>query len=141
MINTRAFLMVVAASLVLASAAYADSAYETLRSAGRFGIGGFGIAGTITPEEIAFRKIRRSSAAREQFRKILREGTAEGRMYALLGLKQLNTPEYEGLAKPYRHSKVSVQRYAGCVGFTEPTFKVVQWIERYADTLKEISDL
>jgi len=121
-----------------ASSRAEPNSFQIVRSARWFGIGGFGIAGTITREEIAFQSIRRSSRAREQFQKILTEGTVEGRMYALLGLKRLNTPDYETLTLPYQRSKVLVQRYSGCLRFTEPTYAVVQWINRYANLLTEV---
>jgi hypothetical protein len=76
-------------------------------------------------EEIALRQIRGAPHAQEQFRKLLREGNAAGKMYALLGLRQLEVPDYEALAKPYRESKTPVRRIQGCIISISATADVV----------------
>ncbi len=114
----------------------ATNASECVKSASEFAIGGIGVAGTTTRAELALREIEREKNGAEQLRKILHEGSAAGRMYALFGLRQLDTKDYESLAEPYRHSNVPVQRIQGCIITTDPTAEAVRWIDRYAKTIE-----
>jgi hypothetical protein len=110
--------------------------YDTVKSAQWFAIGGVGITGVTSQEEVAFRKIHASPDAEPQLRKLLSEGTPAGKMYALFGLKVLGVPDYEMVAKPFRESKTPVRRVQGCIISMATTADVVQWIERCAGQMK-----
>jgi hypothetical protein len=110
--------------------------YETVKSAQWFAVGGVGITGVTSEEELALRKIRAASDAEPQLRKLLNEGTSAGKMYALFGLKQLGVADYEVLAKPFHESKTPVRRVQGCIISMATTADVVRWIERYAEEMK-----
>src|SRR6187455_1018279 len=94
---------------------------DTVKSASQFAIGGVGVAGVITPEELALRAIRDGPNPEEQLRKLLRDGTAAGQMYALFGLRQIKVTDYAALAQPYRQSSTPVRVISGCIIHTDPT--------------------
>jgi hypothetical protein len=110
--------------------------YDAVKSARMFAIGGIGITGVTSDEEVALRKIRDAPDAQEKLRRLLNEGTAAGKMYALFALKQLDTPDYDALAKPFRNSNVPLQRIQGCIISTAKTTNVVQWIDQNAQQIK-----
>ena len=137
MISPRASLITLAASLLLLSTAGAEtSAYSTVMSARQFAIGGIGVAGVISKEELALRAIQDGPRAEEQLRKLLREGTPAGQMYALFGLRQIDAADYAALAEPYRRNSKSVGRISGCNVYTESMSEVVRWIDQWARKLK-----
>ena len=72
--------VVSAAALSVPGARAEETAYETVRAASHFAIGGVGVAGTITPEELAMRRVRDSPQADVQLRQLLREATPAGQM-------------------------------------------------------------
>jgi hypothetical protein len=121
---------------VIATCRAEPSPYDTVKSAQWFAIGGIGITGVTSQEELAFRKIHAAPDAAPQLRKLLSEGTPAGKMYALFGLKQLDAPDYETVVKPFRESKTPVRRIQGCIVSMATTADIVQWIERYAEELK-----
>ncbi|HET9374387.1 MAG TPA: hypothetical protein VFO40_05410 [Chthoniobacterales bacterium] len=49
--------------------------------------------------EWELRKLLKASDAASRMRWVLSHGTPEGQMYALYGLKQLNDPEFESIAR------------------------------------------
>jgi hypothetical protein len=80
----------VGAALVLAiafagSASATAGAYDSVRDAPEFAIGGIGVAGTLSASELALREVRDSPRAEEQLRKLLNDATQAGRLYALYG--------------------------------------------------------
>jgi len=80
-IRRSSVLISVAALLAVIGSGYAEAtAYETVRSAPRFAIGGVGVAGVTSSEELAMRKLRDNQRGDEQLRKLLREATPAGQM-------------------------------------------------------------
>jgi hypothetical protein len=137
MISPRSLLIFLAAILLPCGVFGADrSAFDTVRSAGQFAIGGVGAAGITSPAELALRIIRDGPKADEQLRKLLREGTPAGQMYALFGLRQIDVVDYAALAQPYCRSTTPVQVMSGCILHTDPTSEVVQWIDQWAMKMK-----
>jgi hypothetical protein len=133
MIHKENLLISVAAALVIVSSGYAEpSAFETVTSAPQFAIGGVGEAGVMTSTEVAMRKLRDGPRAEEQLRKLLREATPEGKMYALFALRQLNSRDYHALSEPYRHSSVVITREDGCIIHQQATSDTVEWIDEWA---------
>ena len=133
---TRASLFLLFVLLLAATNQARADADTILMTAEHFAIGGVGVAGTISPEEIAFREIRTRSDAPARLRELLRQASPAGRMYALFGLRQLEAPDYDSLAEPYRKSKTPIKHIQGCIISTEPTSTVVEWIDRYAREMK-----
>jgi len=104
------------------------------------------------------RKLRDGPRAEEQLRKLLREATPEGQMYALFALRQLNVPNWQTLSQPYRHGTVTklrltvrddealsepyrhaspvINRMDGCIQHPEAVSDTVEWIEKWAVKIK-----
>jgi hypothetical protein len=124
------FLLILTLSV---SAAQSGKNYQVVKSARIFAIGGIGYAGVITDEETAFNALCKAPDAAEQFRRLLREATIEGQMYALLGLRQVGAPDYKVQADRYRKSTGKVNTGSGCeVGPDKVSYVVNQWIDKMA---------
>jgi hypothetical protein len=124
-------LLLVAISLVLRNTALADaSAYSTIKSAESFAIGGVGVAGTTTREELAVRALR--DGGEEQLRKLLRESSPAGQMYVLFALRQRGAADFKELAEPFCKRSTPVQVISGCIIHTDPMSTVVSWIDEWA---------
>jgi len=124
------FLLILTLSV---SAAQSGKNYQVVKSARIFAIGGIGYAGVITDEETAFDALCKAPDAAEQFRRLLREATIEGQMYALLGLRQVGAPDYKVQADRYRKSTGKVNTGSGCeVGPDKVSYVVNQWIDKMA---------
>ena len=121
------------ATVLLATSSFAStSAYDEVRSAPMFAIGGVGVAGIISKQETAMRELLESRSGADLLRKLLREATPAGQMYALYGLRELDVKDYDTLAQPFRAKGVLVERAQGCLISKSPTSEIVQWIDRYA---------
>src|SRR4029078_4342051 len=96
------------------SAMQSDKNHQVVKSARIFAIGGIGYAGVITDEETAFNALCKAPDAAEQFRRLLREATIEGQIYALLGLRQVGAPDYKTQDDRYRRSTRKVNTGSGC---------------------------
>jgi hypothetical protein len=124
------FLLILTLSV---SAAQSGKNYQVVKSARIFAIGGIGYAGVITDEETAFNALCKAPDAAEQFRRLLREATIEGQMYALLGLRQVGAPDYKVQADRYRKSTGKVNTGSGCeVGPDKVSYVINQWIDKMA---------
>ena len=98
-----------------AAAADGSGAYETLRAAPRFAMGGVGYAGAISREEQALRTSLERPTAAADLQRLVAEATLEGRLYALLGLKLLEHPSFDALVRPYLRSHENVRTMVGCM--------------------------
>jgi hypothetical protein len=117
--------------LALAASAAVSKNYSVLKSARIFAIGGIGREGAITPEETAFDALCKEPNAAEQFRRLLREATIEGQMYALLGLRQLHAPDYKAQLEPYRRNTGRVNTGSGCeIGPDKVSYIVNEWVDK-----------
>ena len=124
------FLLILTLSV---SAAQSGKNYQVVKSARIFAIGGIGYAGVITDEETAFDALCKAPDAAEQFRRLLREATIEGQMYALLGLRQVGAPDYKTQADRYRKSTRKVNTGSGCeIGPDKVSYVVNEWIDKMA---------
>jgi hypothetical protein len=107
--------------------------YQVVKSARIFAIGGIGYAGVITDEETAFNALCKAPDAPEQFRRLLREATIEGQMYALLGLRQVGALDYKAQADRYRRRTRKVNTGSGCeIGRDKVSYVVNEWIDKMA---------
>ena len=119
--------------LLLASVVAADTAknYRVLKSARIFAIGGIRHEGAITEEETAFNALCKEPDAAQQFRRLLHEASIEGQMYALLGLRQLHTPDYKAQVERYRRSTRMVNTGSGCeIGPDKVSYIVNEWVDK-----------
>jgi len=117
--------------LTLSVSATQNKNYQVVKSARIFAIGGIGYAGRITDEETAFDGLCKAPDVAEQFRRLLREATIEGQMYALLGLRQVGAPDYKTQADRYRKSTRKVKTGSGCeIGPNKVSYVVNEWINK-----------
>lgn len=131
--GSRAVGAAVAVIFALAGTASAIAgAYDSVKDAQEFAIGGIGVAGTLSKGELALRQVRDGEDAEKQLRKILSEGTPAGRLYALYGLRQLDAPDYDRLAEPFRSSHARVKRIQGCMISEDEIANAAKWIDQYA---------
>jgi hypothetical protein len=126
----RLFIALFLAMALTVSAADSKN-YRVLRSAQIFAIGGIRREGTITAEETAFNALCKEPDASQQFRRLLREASIEGQMYALLGLRQLHAPDYKAQADRYRKSNHHVNTGSGCeIGPEKVSYVVNEWVDK-----------
>jgi hypothetical protein len=130
------FVILLAAGLFLPVVHAKGTAYETVKAASHFAIGGVGVAGTMTPEELAMRQLRDGPEPETQLRKLLREATPAGQMYALFALRQLDSAEYATLSAPYRQNTSAVPTISGCIIHTQTMSEAVHWIDQYAASIR-----
>jgi hypothetical protein len=91
------------------------TACAAVKGATLFAIGGIGVAGTKSAAEVAFRKVLAAPDALERCRSLAKEGTPEGRLYGLLGLKLLDAKAYEAAAPAFQKDDSKVESAAGCI--------------------------
>ena len=128
--NRLFFLLVVAfATMGVMPASANQQAYDTLQAAGMFTIGGVGIAGTVTAEEQAFRKLLQQPDAAAQCKRLLEEATSAGQMYALLGLRTLDGAAFRAAVPRYKDTKEMVATASGCIVTHLPATQIAKEIE------------
>jgi len=125
-----------AVGLCLPDARAEETAYATVKAASHFAIGGVGVAGIVSQEELAMRQIRDGPQAETQLRQLLREATPAGQMYALFALRQLELADYATLSATYRQSSTPVPTISGCNIHTQPMSQAVNWIDQYASKMR-----
>jgi hypothetical protein len=106
-------------------------ALSPIEQAPIFGIGPMGIAGQPPAAENHLRELVKQPHARERLVKVLRTSTTEeGRMYALLGLKQVDPKEFQQRSKAYatKTNAVSVS-IGGCLVSQQAVSNVVAEIK------------
>jgi hypothetical protein len=125
------FLIALLLAIALTASAEDSKNYRVLKSARIFAIGGIRHEGAITAEETAFDVVCKEPDALQQFRRLLREATIEGQMYALLGLRQLHAPDYKAQADRYRKSTRQVNTGSGCeIGLDKVSYVVNEWVDK-----------
>jgi hypothetical protein len=125
--------------LVLTSvAALAGDPLKKLASVHDFAFGGIGAAGVISEGEIAFREVLKRPSAEKDFLELLSKGNAQGRCYALVGLRHLNPKAYAVRAERFTQDKTKVSTIGGCIVMVQPMSSVAATIgaDRYQPFLK-----
>jgi len=95
-----------------------SAAYELLRRAEYFRLGGVSIAGTTPDEQIALYDVLADYDARDLLLSLLeeKEGSTEGKLYALLGLRVLDRALFEDRVARLRFAEGSmVTTQGGCI--------------------------
>ncbi|MFO1482999.1 MAG: hypothetical protein U1F71_06480 [Verrucomicrobiaceae bacterium] len=103
--------------------------YATLKTAELFSIGGVGYAGKPSVEETAFRKLLKQQGQVTKFQKLLTEATPAGQIYALLGLKLLDSRAFDAALPYYKQSKTEIPRMSGCFMFKTTAADIVRQIQ------------
>jgi hypothetical protein len=79
-------------------------------------------------QEWELRRLLKASDAASRMRWILSHGTPEGQMYALYGLKQLNDPEFESIARRLQDQPGEILTTSMVIGFHKTRQEIVQRI-------------
>jgi hypothetical protein len=102
----------------------------TLESAEWFALGGIGVAGTTSKEEIALRAVLREKEAASQFKTLLAKGNLAGQVYALLGLRLLHDAAYEKNIGRYKENHAIVRTVSGCSIMNQPVASVAASMDK-----------
>jgi hypothetical protein len=78
--------------------------------------------------EWELKKLLKESDAALRMRWILSHGTPEGQMYALYGLKQLNDPEFESIARRLQDQPGEILTTSMAIGFHKTRQEVIERI-------------
>jgi hypothetical protein len=108
--------------------------YEYLIVARQFAFGGISVNGHTSTGEVAFQAVLRSRDAVQIFKLVFsqgpNEGTAEGKLYALCGIRATDRAAFESYAKLIASTDADVTTMRGCIiGH-----------EKAADVVKRITD-
>jgi hypothetical protein len=106
----------------------AQDAYKELLKIEYFAFGGVGFAGQTSDGESAFRMILSSPKAKKYFEQVLDKRNVPAKLYALCGLRELDTTLFLQKVKGYSDTTVQVSTMRGCI----------QDEERVIDIIKEI---
>jgi len=102
-----------------------QQAYQHLLTVRRFALGGIGFAGTISDGERAFQTVAASTNALELFRAVLKNGSAEGQMYALCGIHRLAPQSFSSHARSLADAESRIRTMSGCLLSEERSSNIV----------------
>ena len=122
------WVFVLMACLGRATSAFAEEAYNTVKTAAWFTIGGVGIAGTTAPQEKAFRELLKQPEPAARCQKLLVEGSPAGQLYGLLGLRLLDQQAFQTALPRYKDSKTVITTASGCLVLPTTSAEVAQQI-------------
>ena len=105
-------------------------AYEIVKAADRFTVGGVGYAGRPSESEIAFRQLLKQPNPLILCQKLLGEATPSGQLYGLLGLRLLDRKAFQAVLPRYRTSKVDVPTMSGCIVIKTTTASIAEKIDK-----------
>jgi hypothetical protein len=89
--------------------------FETVQRAESFTVGGVGVAGTRTKQELAFRDLMKQSQPESSLRKLLVDGSPAGKMYGLLGLKLADKNAFEQALPHFTECETKIETIGGCI--------------------------
>jgi hypothetical protein len=117
----------------------AERRLEHVEAAQWFALGGIGVAGTTSKEELVFRTLLHEPNAAGKLKALLSEANLAGQCYALLGLYVLHDAAYEENVARYKSNDARVKTVAGCSITEQPVSSVVSNIAagRYDGMLKD----
>jgi hypothetical protein len=102
------------------------SAEETLRRAKMFQDAHVGYAAT-TPKVVhAFRRLLEEKDAAPAFRRLLKNGTLAGQLYALCGLRVVDRPYFKRVVGRYAKDRRRVKTQHGCMITSSPVSELVK---------------
>jgi hypothetical protein len=105
-----------------------QDAYKELLKVEYFAFGGVGFAGQTSDGENAFRMILSSSKAKKYFELVLSKNNMPAKLYALCGLRELDTSLFLQKVKDYSDTTVQVSTMHGCIRDNERFTDIVQAI-------------
>ena len=123
-------LLTASCSLTAAQGTFQAST-ERLAKTEVFAFGGVGFAGTTSQGEKDFRIMLTQSpaAALDSFERLYAIANAQGRLYALAGIRKLDPNRFKKLMVPIRDSKEPVRTMSGCIADKRTLGEVVKEID------------
>jgi hypothetical protein len=118
------------AALFLLTAWLVQAAPGDLESAGRFALGGIGVAGTMSAGERALRDVLNHPDAVARLEALIPTASPAGKLYALLGLRLRDHAAYERALEKCRALEAKVETARGCILDHESFRGLVKEIER-----------
>ena len=112
------------------TAEIAKHAYDIVKTAEQFTVGGVGFAGRPSRQEMAFRQLLKQPEPVSRCKKLLTEATPAGQLYALLGLRLLDQPAFQTALPRYKDSKTEIPTMSGCIVMRTTAAKVAKEIEK-----------
>lgn len=118
-----------------------QTAYRQVRMAPEFSIGGVGVAGIPSQQEMALRKLLREEFAIDALIKLLNEARPAGQIYALAGLHFLDPKIFERELRTHPDflgKNIAVPTMRGCTADKELTSRLIDEIRKgiYDERLK-----
>jgi hypothetical protein len=107
--------IVMAAATFFWQAGEAAAESKSLAEVEEFAFGGVGVAGIESQGERFFRGVMDEPDAVAIFRKILGNGTAAAKLYALCGIRLLSQKDFDSSAAPLMKSNATVTVMRGCM--------------------------
>jgi hypothetical protein len=105
-----------------------QDAYRELLKIEYFAFGGVGFTGQISNGESAFSMILSSPKAKKYFALVLSKSNLPAKLYALCGLRELDTTLFLQKVKYYSDTTVRVSTMRGCIRDDERFIDIVQEI-------------
>jgi len=102
--------------------------YEYLIVARQFAFGGVGVAGHTSTGEVAFQAVLHSRDPAQIFKAVFLQGTEEGKLYALCGIRATDRPAFDRYAKLLVSTNAEVTTMRGCIIGHEKAADVVKRI-------------
>jgi len=106
----------------------AGEGYKYLIVARRFALGGVGVAGQTSTGEFAFQAVLKDRNAAHLFKAVFLQGTEEGKLYALCGVRVKDRSAFDGYASPVVSTNAEVTTQSGCTVRHEKATDVVKRI-------------
>ena len=110
-------IILLAGTLPAFAADSVDSTIKRLSTVERFAFGPVGYGGTTSEGEVDFKFLlsQRQPVALSAFAKVYATGNAQGRLYALAGIKRLNPKQFKELLASSKTSRQEVIVERGCI--------------------------
>jgi hypothetical protein len=96
-----------------------DPVMDRLANIDQFAFGGTGYAGVISQGEKDYRVILARPSAEVDFEKLFAVGNPQGKSYALVGIRALDTTRFKQISRPLRDSIEEVVTQSGCIVYHE----------------------
>ena len=105
-----------------------NQAYQTLLEVDLFAIGGIGYSGKISEGERAFDVLIEEKEADSAFKSLVKNGTLEGGMYGLFGLKVIDCDCFQDEIESFKNTRISndkekLSTQSGCFSTTVKSIK------------------
>lgn len=107
---------------------HGQAAYQTVKNAEMFAVGGVGRAGVITRPEIAMRILMTQSDGVSALKSLAATARPAGKLYALLGLRWIKASVFHAQRETFRTIQTPIKTMSGCTGGRESVAAVAERI-------------